>query len=154
VAALTAALDAGATVVLGPRSLVKDADDAWLDEALPGGLAQRLGARVGDALTEPTGTVAVAPYGCPAGSWTDVFELLADDVEVLATYDGGWLTGLPAAVRRGGLVAAGFADADAWTALLAQLLDVVPAPPGSRSSGGTGAGSRSTGARCRLDTDA
>jgi hypothetical protein len=117
-------------VVLGPRSLVKDADDAWLDEALPGGLAARLGARVGDALTEPTGTVAVAPYGCPAGPWTDVYELQADDVEVLATYDGGWLTGRPAAVRRGGLVGAGFASADAWTALLAQLLDVEPAPPG------------------------
>jgi hypothetical protein len=141
-------------VVLGPRSLVKDADDAWLDEALPGGLAQRLGARVGDALTEPTGTVAVAPYGCPAGSWTDVFELLADDVEVLATYDGGWLTGLPAAVRRGGLVAAGFSDADAWTALLAQLLDVVPAPPGVEVFWRDGRRVEVDWRELRLDTDA
>ena len=129
-AALTAALDAGATVVLGPRTLVKDADDSWVDEAVPGGLAQRLGARVGDALTEPTGSVAVAPYGCAAGPWTDVYEVQADDVQVLATYDGGWLTGRPAAVRRGGLVAAGFASAEAWTALLAQLLGVEPAPAG------------------------
>jgi beta-galactosidase len=128
--ALHAALDAGATVVLGPRSLVKDVDDAWLDEAVPGGLADRLGARVGDALTEPTGTVAVSPYGCPAGAWTDVFEVQADDVEVLATYDGGWLTGRPAAVRRGRLAAAGFASAEAWTALLGRLLDVEPAPHG------------------------
>ena len=130
VAALQEALEAGATVVLGPRSLVKDDHDAWLDEPLPGGLAQRLGARVADTLTEPTGTVRVAPYAAPAGPWTDVYEVLAEEVEVLATYDGGWLTGRPAAVRRGGLVAAGFASADAWTGLLSALLEVEPAPPG------------------------
>ncbi len=55
---------------------------------------------------------------------------LDDDVEVLATYDGGWLTGRPAVVRRAGLVAAGFASAEAWTQLLATLLGVAPAPPG------------------------
>lgn len=130
VAALLAALDAGATVVLGPRALVKDDHDAWLDEPLPGGLAQRLGARVADTLTEPTGTVQVAPYGVPAGRWTDVYEVVADDVEVLATYDGGWLTGRPAAVRRAGLVAAGFASGTAWTQLLSSLLGVEPAPSG------------------------
>jgi hypothetical protein len=97
-------------------------------------------------VTEPTGTVAVAPYGCPAGQWTDVYEVLADDVEVLATYDGGWLTGRPAAVRRGGLVAAGFASADAWTALLAQLLDVEPAPAGVEVLWRAAAGSSWTGA--------
>ena len=130
VAALEAALDAGAIVVLGPRSLVKDGHDAWLDEPLPGGLAGRLGARVTDTLTEPTGTVRVTPYDAPAGPWTDVYDELADDVQVLATYTGGWLTGRAAVVRRGGLVAAGFASADAWTALLAALLDVEPAPAG------------------------
>jgi len=130
VAALTAALDAGVTVVVGPRTLVKDDDDAWLDEPLPGGLAARLGARVGDALTEPTGQVAVAPYDVPAGPWTDVYEVQADDVEVLASYDGGWLTGLPAVVRRGGLVATGAASAEVWTSLLGDLLGVEPAPHG------------------------
>jgi beta-galactosidase len=129
-AALEAALDAGATVVLGPRSLVKDRDDVWLDEPLPGGLASRLGARVADTLTEPTGTVQVAPYAVIAGPWTDVYEVLADDVEVLATYDGGWLTGRPAAVRCGGLVAAGFASGPAWTQLLSSMLGVQPAPSG------------------------
>ena len=130
VAALEAALDAGAVVVLGPRSLVKDDDDVWLDESLPGGLAARLGAFVADALTEPTGSVQVSPHEVPAGPWTDVYEVTSDDVEVLATYDGGWLTGRPAAVRRGGLVAAGFASASAWTGLLSALLGVEPAPPG------------------------
>ena len=39
--------------------------------------------QIGDALTEPTGLVAVAPYDVPAGDWTDVYEVHADDLTVL-----------------------------------------------------------------------
>ncbi|MCC5947802.1 MAG: beta-galactosidase [Nitriliruptoraceae bacterium] len=54
VARLEAALDAGVRVVLGPRSLVRDHHHRWIDTPVPGGLADRLGARV-DHAGSPTG---------------------------------------------------------------------------------------------------
>ncbi len=126
-AAIEAALDTGAHVVLGPRSLVVDAELAWSDRPLPAGLAARLGARVVEHLSQ-TSPVTVAPWSTPAGPWTDV--LAADDAEVVATYAGGsHLDGRPAAVRRGGLVYAGFSGANTWTALLSDLLGLHPHEP-------------------------
>jgi beta-galactosidase len=43
---LSTALHAGTTVVLGPRSLVRDEHAVWSDQPLPAGLSARLGARV------------------------------------------------------------------------------------------------------------
>jgi beta-galactosidase len=130
---LGGALDRGATVVLGPRSLVKDADDAWVAEPVPAGLAGRLGARLGVFTGELRGA-RLAPWGVEAGGWTEAFEL--DPLEpaaVLASYDGGGpaLHGRPAAVRRGGLVALGAASADSWTALLGSLTGRNPAAAGT-----------------------
>ncbi len=123
-AAIEAALDDGTGVVLGPRSLVVDAELAWSDRPLPAGLAARLGARVVEHLSQ-TAPVTVAPWGTPAGPWTDV--LATDEAEVVATYAGGsYLDGRPAAVRRDGLVYAGFSSAESWTALLADLLGLPP----------------------------
>lgn len=125
IARLLEAIDAGALVVLGPRSLVKDLDDCWLEEPLPGGLSETLGARVIEGLSQ-TMAVTVEPGGQPAGPWTDVLELLdrADPtVEVLATYGGAsYLAGSPAAVRRGPLAYVGCSSVEAWTSILARVL--------------------------------
>ncbi len=127
-AALEQAMAAGARVVLGPRSLVVDAESAWSDQPLPAGLAERLGARVVEHLSQ-TLPVTVEPWGTAAGPWTDVLEVGGADV--LATYGGGThLDGRPAAVAGGGLIYAGFSDAAAWTALLAELRGEEPEPAG------------------------
>lgn len=125
VARLDAALDAGRTVVVGPRSLVRDSEAVWLDEALPGGLAGRLGARVSDGLaheTWPATPPAASVLGAPAGPWLDVLEEPQPGSEVLARWGGGsWPEGLPAIVRRGGLVYCGASSEEAWVALLERL---------------------------------
>lgn len=125
VARLKEALAAGVLVVLGPRSLVKDLDDCWLEEALPGGLADALGGRVIEGLSQ-TMPVTVLPGGAPAGPWTDVLELdpKADPPsDVIARYGGpSYLDGAPAVIRRGDLVYAGFSSVEAWTGLLSELL--------------------------------
>lgn len=125
VAALNAVLDRGGTVVLGPRSLVKDADDAWVDGAVPFGLAARLGARVGAfaGWTDAT-TPQVQPWGVPAGCWTDAYDVTAADV--LARYAGGPLGGRPAVVRGDRLVAVGAASGAVWLAVLGELLSRTP----------------------------
>ena len=125
IARLREAMTDGALVILGPRSLVKDLDDCWLEEPLPGGLAASLGARVVESLSQ-TLAVTVEPGGAPAGPWTDVLAL--DDeadrsVEVLARYGGStYLAGMPAVVRRAGLAYVGCSSVEAWTDILARIL--------------------------------
>lgn len=125
IARLREAMDAGSLVILGPRSLVKDLDDCWLEEPLPGGLARVLGARVVEGLSQ-TLPVTVEPGGAIAGPWTDVLQVDdADDpeTEVLATYGGPtYLAGSPAAVRRGRLAYVGCSSVEAWTAILEPVL--------------------------------
>ena len=122
---LREAMAAGVLVILGPRSLVKDVDDCWLEEPVPGGLAETLGARVIEGLSQ-TLPVTVDPGGVPAGPWTDVLELADPDdaaTQVVARYGGGsYLAGAPAAVRRGLLAYVGVSSAEAWTALLGPWL--------------------------------
>lgn len=135
-AALESALDTGATVILGPRSLVRDADGAAPTEPVPAGLSARLGARVAEGLSNsawPQGAdpVTLAEDRVPAGPWIDVFEP-GPDAEVLARYGGGtYLDGAPAAVRRGGLVAVGCSSAEGWLAVLARVTGRDPLPPGA-----------------------
>lgn len=125
--ALRRALTAGTGLVLGPRSLVMNRENAWSDMPLPAGLADMLGARVVEHLSQ-NGHVAVAPWGTTAGLWTDVLEV--GSAEVIATYSGGtFLDGRPAAVRRDNLVYAGFSNVESWTALLGDLLDLRPISP-------------------------
>ena len=133
VAALLAAAEAGALVVVGPRALVRDEDGVWADEALPAGLAAALGTRVTDALAhevwpadpEAPQPVRTDPGGAPAGPWIDVLDEPQDrDVEVLLRAAGGtWLDGAPLAVRRGRLAYCGASSDEAWVAVLRALLD-------------------------------
>ncbi len=136
-ATLRAALDAGALVILGARSLVKDADNCWVEEPLPAGFAGQLGSFVADwfGLQTPV-TLAVAASdhgpgasGVPAGIWTDVLAEPAEGsgAEVIARYETGWMAGLPAAVRRGELAYLGATSTEAWQALLQQLIGPGPA---------------------------
>ncbi|WP_052665612.1 beta-galactosidase [Nitriliruptor alkaliphilus] len=133
---LEAALDAGSTVVLGPRSLVRDLDAAWVDRPLPADLAGRLGARV-DHHGSPAGwprdpqdvsAVRIGDQVLPAGGWIETFTLEAPDTEVLATAEGGPLHGAPVVVRRGALVLVGAASREVWVTVLATLLDRTPHP--------------------------
>jgi len=124
---LREAIAAGTLVILGPRSLVKDVDDCWLETPLPGGLAAALGAHVVEGLSQ-TLPVTVVPGDGPAGPWTDVLEVdVADDdpepVEVLARYGGqSYLAGSIAALRRGDLAYVGASSVEAWTTILTPLL--------------------------------
>lgn len=134
---LEAALDAGRLVVLGPRSLVRDVDAAWVDRPIPAGLTDRLGARVdhhGSAAGWPRDPDAVSAirFGAdllPAGAWVETLTVDAADVEVLATAEGGPLHGAPVVVRRGNLVHLGAASREAWVAVLAALLGRTPHAP-------------------------
>lgn len=128
---LKEAMAAGALVILGPRSLVKDLDDCWLQEPLPGGLASALGARVSEGLSQ-TLTLTVEPGGAPAGPWTDILaldEVTDPEPTVMARYAGAsHLAGEPAAVRRGLLAYVGFSSVEAWTDLLARLFKELDLP--------------------------
>ena len=124
---LERALDAGTTVVLGPRSLVADVDDCWLETPLPGGLAARLGARVVETFAwDGTVTVDETAEPLPGGPWVDVLEPdPAGSAEVLARFAGGdHPAGLVAAVRTGNLAYAGISSAEAWAAIVRRV-----APP-------------------------
>lgn len=135
--ALRAALDAGALVVLGARSLVTDADDCWLEEPLPAGFAERLGSRVVDwfglhapvVLSVAGADGSAGASAVPGGIWTDVLAEPAagSGAEVVARYETGWMAGLPAAVRRGKLAYLGATSVEAWTAVLGALAGPGPA---------------------------
>ena len=115
--------------MLGPRSLVRTEDAAWVDVAEPAGLSARLGARTTAAVEGIE--MMVQPWNCSAGPWADAFVLTEhSDAEVIARYDGAELAGRPAAIRRGNLVALGPSSGEAWTQLLAELVRRVPAPAG------------------------
>lgn len=123
IAQLNAAIDAGTRIILGPRSLVINQDYAWAAEAIPAGMADRLGSRVIEHLSQ-TEDVSVGPWATPAGIWTDVLEE-TEEAEVVARYMGGtYLDGQPAAVQNGNLMYVGFSDVESWTELLGQLLDL------------------------------
>ncbi len=123
IASIDSALRAGTTVVLGPRSLMKDAEDAWWPHPTPAHLTERLGSRVVESLSQ---TMDVTVGATPAGPWTDV---LSEGGEVLARYGGGtYLDGAPAAVRNGPLVYFGASSEAAWLDLLAHLTGAAPHP--------------------------
>ena len=138
VARLVAAVDAGATLVLGPRALVRDTEGAWLDAALPGTFAGLAGASV-DHAGSPTGwprepaapaRIACADETFEAGPWVETFDAHDDGVEIVMRSVGGPLDGRPVVVRRGALVLCGVSSREAWTALLARLTGMAPQPTG------------------------
>ena len=130
VADLLFAAHHGTEVVVGVRSLTKDRHDAWVDVPAPAGLTDHVGMRVatwGNA-AEPDGTAPTVRAGDRAvacGTWAETFEATDDatdaEVEVLATWEGTWRDGTPAAVRRGGVTLFGASSVDAWEVLLGRL---------------------------------
>ena len=133
---LVEALDAGVVVALGPRSLVKDVEDCTVEAPHPAGLTELLGARVIDSHATSAG-VTLEPYGVPAGPWIEVTAVAEEGAapEVLASFAGpGYPRGLPAALRRDGLVHVGFSSTEGWAAMLREVLgDRLPLadlPPG------------------------
>jgi len=135
---LEQALDAGVLVILGPRSLTRDEHTVWVDAAVPAGLAARLGARVEHAgnpsgwpreAAEPSRLVLDDPREpLPVGGWIETLTAVEAGTQVLGRAQGGPLHGEPVVVRRGGLVHLGAASEEAWTAVLAGLLDRRPKP--------------------------
>lgn len=129
---LERALDAGALVVLGPRSLTRDQHAVWADEAVPAGLAARLGARVEHAgnpagwprdSAERSRLVLDDPREpLPVGVWIETLTAVDAGTRVLGRAQGGPLHGSPVVVRRGNLVHLGSASVQAWTAVLGALL--------------------------------
>lgn len=122
-ASLDRALDAGTTVILGVRSFVADVDDCWLETPIPGGLADRLGARVVETFAwDGAVTVDGTDEPLPSGSWIDVLEpdpAAAKPVEILARFAGGeHPAGLVAGVRNGNLSYSGTSSAEAWAAII------------------------------------
>ena len=95
-------VESGGTLVLGPRSGMKDAENALSPLGQPGALLDLVGAKVRSfhALAEP-----VPITGAVSGDavlWADVLAPIEPDVEVLARYGiaGGWVDGQPAIVSR------------------------------------------------------
>ncbi len=132
IARLEAALDAGAQVVLGPRSLVRDEHAVWVEVPVPAGLAGRLGARLEHA-GSPAGWPRAAEHRSrlvlddpsaplPVGGWIDTLAEVEATTEVLGRAHGGPLDGAPVVVRRGGLTYLGAGSEPAWTAVLTRLL--------------------------------
>jgi beta-galactosidase len=127
VGALKSALAAGALVILGPRSLIMDEEGVFVDTAIPAGLFHQLGGRLVEQLSQAL-DLTVEPWAASAGPWTDVLE--EGRADVIARYGGSdHLNGRAAAIRRSNLVYAGFSSAEAWTAMLAGLLDIEKVPP-------------------------
>ena len=93
----------GGHLVLGPRSGMKDGDNALWPRRQPGPLADLLGGEVEQyyALDQEIGITGRYGDGKVA-IWAEALEPLAKDVEVLATYTdpGGWLDGKPAVISR------------------------------------------------------
>lgn len=92
----------GGHLVLGPRSGMKDGDNALWPRRQPGPLAALLGAFVENyyPIDESVGIVGQNHTGA-VRTWAEVLQPTASDVEVVARYAGGaWLTGQPAIVSR------------------------------------------------------
>lgn len=113
-------LDAGGTVILGPRSFTRTTESTASTDSVPLGLVPGTASRIIEGLSQ-TMDVRLEPWGVAAGSWTDVFDDSADG-EVLATYGGGTHLDASAAVVRhrigdGTLIQLGASSAEAWKAL-------------------------------------
>jgi beta-galactosidase len=96
-------VEGGGHLVLGPRSGMKDADNALNVQRQPGPLADLLGARVGQfyVLDSPAPVAGELGSG-EATVWAETLEPRAAYVQVLMRYGktGSWLDGRPAVVTR------------------------------------------------------
>lgn len=140
-AALVRFVEAGGHLVLGPRSGIKDPDNALWPARGPGPLlSRRLGAGVAQAyaLNGPVQVSGALGAGT-ATIWGERIEPALPDVEVLAAFGEGqgWLTGRPAVVSRrveAGRITyvGGWLDAPLMDAVAARAFadaGVAPIPP-------------------------
>ncbi len=126
---LAAYVRGGGHLVLGPRSGMKDGDDALWTLRQPGPLVDLLGATVENyyPIDERIGITGPSFAGT-ASIWAEVLKPTARDVDVLATYDTGpWLAGRPAIVShrvgKGSITYVGaILDAGGQHALMQRLL--------------------------------
>ena len=100
---LKAYVERGGHLVLGPRSGMKDGDNALWPMRQPGPLGTSLGGRVGYYYPLDGPVAMSAIFGdTTAHIWGEVLEPVADDTKVLGRFgsDQGWLSGQPALLRR------------------------------------------------------
>ncbi|MBX3595823.1 MAG: beta-galactosidase [Sphingomonas sp.] len=99
---LTDWVRAGGHLVLGPRSGMKDADNALWPERQPGPLARLLGAHVsGFYALDASHRVAGEGQTGAVSTWAETLATDSADASVTARYlDGPWLKGEPVAVTR------------------------------------------------------
>ncbi len=101
--ALLAYVRAGGHLLLGPRSGMKNFDDALNPQLQPGPLADALGAKVTQfyAVDQPAPVTMGANEGT-ADIWAESLEATSPETRLLATYgaSNGWLDGKPAIVTR------------------------------------------------------
>lgn len=99
---LTAYVQTGGQLVLGPRSGMKDDADALWPNRQPGPLGPLLGAHVDQfyALDKPVGLTG--EVSGTASTWAEAITADSADAQVAARYSdpGGWLDGKPAIVTR------------------------------------------------------
>ncbi len=102
-ARLRAYVEGGGHLILGPRSGVKGVDGEFLESLPPGPLADLLGAVVEEfyALRHALPVQGLGVQG-QASIFAERLRVVADDVEVLATFGAGdrWLEGRPAIATR------------------------------------------------------
>ncbi|QHN02993.1 beta-galactosidase [Granulicella sp. WH15] len=101
---LLAYVQRGGHLVLGPRSGMKNGDNALQPERQPGPLAAALGGHVAQyyALDKPVEITGPLGSGS-AAIWAEELSPTAPDAKVLMTYadSAGWLAGKPAAIEHG-----------------------------------------------------
>jgi beta-galactosidase len=107
----------GGHLLLGPRSGMKDGDNALNPERQPGPLAATLGGRVEQFFALPDSVPVAGQWGSGSSNiWAEMLSA-GPDAEVLMRYgrSNGWLDGQPAAIQRkvdGGTLAYLGADLD------------------------------------------
>lgn len=96
-------VEGGGHLVLGPRSAMKDADNALFTERQPGPLADLLGGRVEQFYALNTAVPVDGAWGAgESRQWAELLSTRGPGTEVLMRYgtSNGWLDGQPAAITR------------------------------------------------------
>ncbi len=127
----------GGHLLLGPRTGMKDEDNALQPERQPGPLADFLGGRVDQYYALDTNVPVSGAFGDgTANIWAEQLQVESPDTKVLMTYgkSNGWLDGQPAAITRkvgqGTITYVGaWFDAATMSRMTAQLLDEAGVKP-------------------------
>jgi beta-galactosidase len=133
IASLRSAIDAGALVIVGPRSLVADSEGARITDPWPAVVGDMAGAHV-DVFAGQHDAPVLVPGGCDGGLWCETYELVDDGTKrtkVLARWSRhAAFDGCAGVVRRDNVVLMGASSADAWAKLIGELTGRDDAPHG------------------------